>query len=211
MRTRLWWSFFVDAVGGAASLCARAQEAQVHMLDETELYVRLWTQDAERGYVLRVNTIVYGIGSQQDAIRLDLKQRGRVVATVRCPFRDFDDDVARLVCETDSESPLTITGDVSVDLVYLDDVAETSEVIRSMNLRINAYPYWVRDEGSRHVMGARYQIDGSDQLGTAFAWMENSELTQTETEESQAMYFYSSFSGSFRGGSAVLRCTAGGE
>ena len=204
------WAVLV-AWGGAAQAQPPAAPRQ-RMFDETELYVRLWTQNPESGgYVFRLNGVVYNVGSQQDAIRVDLKQRGRVFSTVRCPFVEMDGDAGRIECE--SPGGLTATGDVAVDLVYVDDQTESTEVIRSMNLRVNAYPYWVRTDGRRQIMGTQYQIDGSDLLGSVFAYMEHPSLVQTATDQPQQMSFYAGFSGFFDGGEVnpVLRCTAGGQ
>ena len=202
----------LGAVALGTMLCGQvsAQDAPVRMVDESELYVRLWTPNHETGYVVRVDATVYGVTSSQDAIRLDVKQGRRQIATVRCPFRARDENAGQLRCETSRDTPLTATGDVTVDLVYVDDVAESTEVIRTLQLRVNAYPYWIRSDGSRQIMGSDWQIDGADMLGTAFAYMQSPSLQQTEANEPQAMSFYAAFSGSYSGRSAVLRCTAGG-
>ncbi len=211
---RAWFATLALAGLGLAHVPSTAgAQARPRMLDESELYLRLWTPSPEGGYVVRLDATVYGITSDQDAIRLDVKQGTRTIATTRCRYSARDGDAGQLRnCETDSGAPLTATGDLRIDVVYLDDVAETSEVLRTLNVTVNAYPYWVRNDGSRQIMGARYQIDGSDQLGTAFVYQENASLTQTEAHEPQAIYFYTTFSGSFSGGgSPVFRCTVNGE
>lgn len=210
-RITSWCGALALAAASSGALVAEAQTAPVRMVDETELYVRLWTPSPEGGYQVRVDSIVYGVGSDQDAIRLDVRQGSRALTSVRCPFDARDEDAGRLRCETSSDTRLTATGDITVDMVYVDDVAESTEVIRTLNLRVNAYPYWVRSDGSRQIMGSMYQIDGSDQLGTAFAYMEHPSLQQTEANESQRITFYTSFSGSYSGRSAALRCMVDGQ
>lgn len=189
---------------------AGAQAAPRRMVDEAELYVRLYTASPEGGYLLRVDTVVYGVGSHQDAIRLDVRQGSRTLSSTRCPFDGVDGDAGLLRCESGGE--LTATGDVSVDLVFVDDAMDATEVIRTMALRVLAYPYWVRTDGRRQVMGTQYQIDGGDQLGTAFVYMSHPSLQQTGTDETQRLVFYTTISGSPGESSApVLRCTVGEE
>jgi hypothetical protein len=195
---------------GSGLVAPHASAQSVRMVDESELFVRLWTPSPDGGYVVRVDAVVYGLGSHQDAIRLDVKQGSRTLSSTRCAFDAFDGDAGQLECESEG-APLTATGDVTIDLVFMDDTAETTEVIRTLALRVNAYPYWMRTEGRRQVMGARYQIDGSDQLGTAFAYMSHPSLQQTVPDETQRIVFYSTFSGRPEGNAVVMRCSAGGQ
>lgn len=200
-------------VGGLlATLLASSAEAQTprRFLDETELNVRLWNRDPEGGYQVLVDAIVYGVGSNQDAIRLDVKRGSTMLVSTRCNFDAIDGDAGRIVCRTDEEHRLDTTGAITVDMVYLDDVAETSSVIRTLRLNVRAYPYWVRnDDRGRPIMGAMHQIDGSDLVGTAFAWMEHPSLRQTQTDESQTVSLYTAFAGSYDGYNPVLRCRVG--
>lgn len=201
----------------AASLLAPAAPAHAQTtaptrraLDETELNVRLFNPDPEGGYEVMVDAIVYGVTSSQDAIRVDVRQGRTTLVSTRCAFDERDGDAGRLSCRTDESHRLRATGAVTVDLVYLDDVAETSAVLRTLQLNVRGYPYWVRDDDrGRHVMGTMYQLDGSDLLGTAFAWMEHPSLVQSDTNESQRVSFYTAFSGTYDGLDAVLRCRVG--
>jgi len=187
-----------------------AQAPTRRFLDETELFVRLWNRDPEGGYQVLLDAIVYGVGSSQDALRIDVRQGRSTLATTRCGFDAIDGDAGRLACRTDEAHRLTATGDVTVDLVYVDDVAETTSVIRTLHLSVRGYPYWVRnDDRGRPLMGTMHQIDGSDLLGTAFAWMENPSLHQMQTDEPQRMQFFTWFSGSYSDYDAVLRCRVG--
>lgn len=198
---------------GAAQLGATRAEAQARrFFDETELDVHLWNRDAEGGYVVDVNGYVYGVGSSQDAIRVDVRAGTRALVSTRCGFDALDGDTGRLRCRTDGERRLTQTGAITVDLVYVDDVAETTTTIRTLNLTVRGYPYWVRnDDRGRPVMGTMYQIDGSDLLGSAFAYMTRPGLRQTEANEAQNLQLFTAFSGSYDGYDAVLRCRVGEE
>lgn len=203
-----WWLGVVMVVSLASSVAVG--QSGPRMVDESELFVRLWSSSPETGYVVRVDATVYGVGSNQDAVRVDVIQRGRTIATRRCSL-SLRGSVGRLECEVGGDAPLTASGDLTVDLVYVDDVAESTETIRTLQLRVNAYPYWVSGDGSRQIMGRSWQIDGSDQLGTAFVYMQNSSLAQTEANQPQHISFYTSFSGAYSSGSApVLRCTVNG-
>lgn len=196
------------ALGIAIPAVTEAQTT-TRTFDETELDVHLWNRDPEHGYTVRVNGYFYGVGSSQDAIRVDVRHGRTSLVSTRCSFDALDGDCGRLSCETDPEHTLTQTGDITVDLVFIDDVAETSTVIRTLNLNVRGYPYWVRNDGSRSIMGTMYQVDGSDLLGTAFTWMEHPSLRQTQTDESQRVFFYTAYSGSYAEHPAVLRCRVG--
>lgn len=190
---------------------AHAQPA-AHYLDESEVYLRLFNPDAEGGYLVLLDAIVYGVGSRQDAIRVDVRQGRSTLVSTRCNFVELDGDAGRLECRSDEGHRLRATGEVFVDMVYLDDVAESSAVMRTFRLNVRGYPYWVRDDDrGHHVMGTMYQLDGSDLLGTAFAWMEHPSLHQSATDETQRVYLFSAFSGTYDGYSAVLRCRVGDE
>lgn len=198
-------------LAGALALPAASAEAQArHFFDETELDVHLWNPDPEGGYVLDVNGVFYGVGSSQDAIRVDVRAGSRSLVSTRCGFEAIDGDAGLLRCRTDEGHRLTQTGTVTVDLVFVDDVAETTTTVRTMSLNVRSYPYWVRnDDRGRPIMGAMYQIDGSDLLGSAFAYMTNPSLRQSEALEPQVMQLFTAFSGSYDGYDAVLRCRVG--
>lgn len=197
----------------AAAQDAGTAPARVHMIDETELQVRLWTPSPEGGYVFRINATVYGVNSDQDAVHVQFKQGNRTLAQVRCPLNRFDSDnhASALECQTSPEALLTATGNVSVDLVYEDDQTNQREVIRTLNLRVNRYPYWVGNRNNRPVVGGRYQISGDDMLGTAFVYRRHPNLRQTEAHEEQGLTFYTAYSGTWRSGNVTtLRCSVNG-
>ncbi len=203
-------SMLVVLMVGLQASSAAAQ-APAHYFDETTLHVRVWNSDPESGYVVRVDGIVYGVGNRQDAIRLDVKQGGRTLVSTRCGFDAIDGDAGRLECSTDSAHLLTATGEIVVEAVYLDDVAETSAVMRTLRVNVRGYPYWVRSDGSRQIMGTMYQLDASDLLGTAFAYMEHPRMQQTNPDEPQRLSFYTAFSGRYEGFDVMLRCRVGEE
>ncbi len=201
---------WLGPAGGSRAHAQSAPSAPRRAIDETELYVRLFNPDPEGGYEVMVDAIVYGVTSGEDAIRVDVEQGTRTLVSTRCRFDERDGDAGRLSCRTDEGHRLTATGAVTVELVYLDDVAETSTTLRTLHLNVRSYPYWVRDDDrGRHVMGAMYQLDGSDLLGTAFAWMEHPYLVQSDTNASQRVSFYTGFSGTYAGLDGVLRCRVG--
>lgn len=212
MRLGTWMLAAVVLGGMLSGVSPVEAQGTRRYLDETELNVRLWNRDPEGGYQVLVDAIVYGVGSSQDAIRVDVRQgRGTLVST-RCGFDAIDGDAGQLICRTDEAHRLSATGEVLIDLVYVDDVAETSTVMRSLRVNVRAYPYWVRnDERDRPIMGAMHQIDGSDLLGTAFAYMTNPGLRQTEANDPQSLQLFTAFSGTYEGYDAVLRCRVGEE
>jgi hypothetical protein len=211
MRTRTWMVALAVVTFGFLPELARAQPA-AHYLDETTLHVRLWNADPEGGYQVMVDAVVYGVGSSQDAVRVDVKQGSSTLVSTRCGFDARDGDAGQLSCRTDGSRRLRQTGNVTIELAYVDDVAETTTVMRTLRVNVRAYPYWVRnDDRNRPIMGAMHQIDGSDLLGTAFAYMVSPNLRQTQADESQRMQLFTAFSGTYSGYSAVLRCRVGEE
>lgn len=184
---------------------AGAAHAQApHVFDETDFHVRLYNPDPEGGYLLDVGATVTGVGSGEDAIRVTVRAGSRELVTTRCSFeRIYDDRRGRIDCRSDASRRLESTGALVVELAYVDDVAETTTVLRTLHVTVRGYPYWVRDDArGRPVMGTNYQIDGSDLLGSAFVYMQN-------TGGSGRVFLFNAFSGPSRGLDGVLRCRVG--
>lgn len=195
----------------AALLWSIVSSASAQQIDEATLHVRLFNPDAEGGYVVRVGADVHGLAGAHDMLRVDVKQGGRTLASSTCSPNEIGPTRARFECSTESAPRLTATGRVTIDLVYLDDARESARVLRTVDADVRGYPFWVRDEGSRHVVGTMYQLDGSTLLGTAFATMEHPELSQTTAEETQRVRLYTAFAGTYEGFDSTLRCRVGDE
>ncbi len=201
---------------------AAAQQAQpqtparpvVRVLDETETFVRLWTPSPSGGYVIRLETIVYGVTGRADATQMVVKQNGRALVTQRCAFGSRDDDAARLSCATPDTNLLTATGELTIELSYIDDENDRTEALRTFVVQARKYPDWIRGDGRRVTeWGGRYQILAHDALGTAWLWHTNGSSTQTEAHETQQVRIYTAFAGDparFRGSAYGLRCTVNG-
>lgn len=203
-----------------ATTSAYAQQAQpqarptVRALDETETYLRLWTPSPSGGYVVRLETIVYGVTGRADATQMVVKQNGRALVTQRCAFGSRDDNAARLSCATPDSNLLTATGELTIELSYIDDENDRTEPLRTFVVQARKYPDWIRGDGRRVTeWGGRYQILAHDAIGTAWFWHTNPGTTQTEAHESQSVRIYTAFAGDparFRGSVYSLRCTVNG-
>jgi hypothetical protein len=198
-------------LGIAAVTWLGAAPAWAQAVDEATLHLRLFNPDPERGYAVRVAGDFHGMRSPQDGLRVEVKQGGRTLASRECAIDERVGTRARFDCATDDAGLLTATGPVVVELHFRDDQAETTSLVRSLAVEVRGYPYWVRDEGARHVMGTSYQIDAGSLVGTAFVRMDHAELQQTSPEESQLLFFYTAFGGRYEGFDSVLRCRVGEE
>ncbi len=186
----------------------------VRVLDETETYLRLWTPQPSGGYEVRLNTIVYGVTGRADATRMDIKQGGRVLLSQRCAFGDRDGTAARLACETPDSNLLSATGELTIELHYIDDENDRTELLRTFVVQARRYPDWIRGDGRRITeWGGRYQLLMHDAIGTAWVWHENPGSRQTEALEPQHLRFFTAFAGNAdrtRGSVYSLRCTVNG-
>jgi hypothetical protein len=197
----------VLVLGAHGSALAQDASVPTRALDESGLHVYLWSSSPETGYVVRASTGIHGVTGANDAIRVDVKQRDRTLATRRCPIQRTSGAWGRFECEVGSDAPLTATGELTIEIHYVDDVAETTALLRTLAVNVVAYPYWVRSEGRRQIMGNSYQIDGSDLLGTAFAYMVDPGSDMTSLDgRTHDVQFYASFSGQFTWRSVMLRC-----
>lgn len=187
-----------------AAVCLGASGASAQAFSEASLQVRLFNPDPEGGYTVRVDGEFYGLANPHDRVRVTVRQGARSLATQLCTIDDRNGTYARIACATDDQPRMTATGVLTIELAYEDDVAETTTVVRTVSANVRGYPYWVRDDGSRHVMGTMYQLDGGSLVGSAFAYMSN-------RDDTPRVQLYTAFAGTYQGFDSTLRCRVGEE
>lgn len=149
---------------------ATAQAARP-VLDESILQFNLYNPSSDDGYQVRLSGTAWNAGNAQDAIQMDVLRGRTNVVSLRCGF-DYDSDwhTGEFECESDREHLLNATGELTVNLSYVDDRAETTTLIRTLHVNVRAYRFWTgNDDRGRPRLINRYQIDGDHLLGTAFA------------------------------------------
>ena len=195
---------WLTSLGVAAAVWSGAQSASAQAFSEATLQVRLFNPDAEGGYRVRVNGEFFGLANPHDRVRVSVKQGSRVLATQLCTVDDRNGSYAHLACDTDQAARITATGAVTIELAYENDMDDTTTVVRTVNANVRGYPYWVRDDGARHVMGTMYQLDASSLVGSAFAYMSN-------RDDTPRVQLFTAFAGTYEGFDSTLRCRVGEE
>jgi hypothetical protein len=170
-----------------------SEQTPPRFVDVTQLVVDGLSSDA--GYRPRINTTVHGVTSDADAVRFEVLQKGKVLASQRCRLESVDKGRGIVQCTFDGP-PLKATGDLTAQLIYIDDQAEKEYLLRAFALKAQAFTF---------VGRTGYQILQDDTLGQAYVWQR-----QTGSRfEDYALYAYfgtatdQTFSGK-------LRCTAAG-
>jgi hypothetical protein len=147
-------------------------------VDDSSLFLSLHTavDSAARKSAYQFDTAGWLRGTtvipKQDAIRVDWKQGGKVLASQRCQFTDFDDDgkSGGFRCELE-KATLTAAGNIDVDISYVDDRADTTTVVRTLKVTVNRYFVWSGMDGNKPIHDTYYQVDGSDLLGGNWLWL----------------------------------------
>ncbi len=183
-----------------------AAPASAQVLNEATLHVRLYTPDPESGgYAVRIAAEVRELASRQDRLRIDVKQGARTVVSQVCAPNELSPNMGRFECTTGDSGLITTTGAVTIEIQYMNDVAETTTLLRSMSVNVRGYPYWVHDDDrGRPVIGTTYQIDAGSLVGTAFAYM-------LQNDDQRYLQLFTAFSGTYEGFDSTLRCRVGDE
>jgi len=181
----------------AGGLPLAAEQNPPKYVDEAELVVYLMKRDDD-GYAFRVFTYIYGIGSKSDAARIQWISKGKVVADQRCPLQ-IDGDTAKLSCDWEGK-PINASGDVTVNLIFIDDQAEKEFLLRTFNLKIMKFT-WMKDH--------QYQVMHDDNLGTAYVWHRMTGDEFKRGDHQWVFYFWMATNSSPP--DAQLRCTVNGK
>ena len=179
----------------APKLPLASEQTPPKFIDVTNLAVDGAGSDA--GYRPRINTTVYGVTSDADAVRFDVMQNGKTLFSQRCPLEVSQKEKGKAIvqCVFDGK-PLTAAGELTARLVYIDDKAEAEYLLRDFKLKVETYTFVGRKS---------YQVAQDDNLGQAYIWQR--QTGDRYTDYQLYGYFWAATDQSFRG---KLRCSVGG-
>jgi hypothetical protein len=155
----------------------------------------IWGASSDAGYRPRVRTYVHGVGSDADAVKFIIMQKGKVLVDQRCPLESLKDGRALLQCGPD-EKPLTAAGELTGQLVYIDDQEEKEYLLREFKLQVQTFTF----VGKKY-----YQVLQDDNLGQAYAWQRQ---TGDRFDDYQLYFFF--WAATDMTVTGKLRCTVGG-
>ncbi|HVK86671.1 MAG TPA: hypothetical protein VM513_21275 [Kofleriaceae bacterium] len=165
------------------------------VIDEAGLTMEAVSQ-SDAGYYLRTRFEMNGLTADSDIIRMDVKSKGKVVATKKCT-KSYEDGYSSVECYTNDKA-IKATGPIEVDIVYFDDQTEKEYLVRT--LKTSA----VHMKGQWEVWG----IVPDDVLAGGWVYMGHAEANNGTYRKPE---FYIWFTNTNSLGNAKLRCTVGGK
>ena len=100
-------------------------------LDETVTFINLGT--ARDGYSIRMRLRISGATSATDRMRVEWKQGGKLLATLKCdPGFDADKKTLGGICVYDKLA--TALGPIDADVIYSDDQTEKDYLVRTLHV-----------------------------------------------------------------------------
>jgi hypothetical protein len=190
----------IAAAGGKPIPASQHQPPVV--LDEPSIYVKL-IQHADSGYGFKSHVELVGLTSNKDALRLDWKQNGKVLASANCelsfeerPTKDF---YAYGGC--DFTGNVKAIGAVEGELVYRDDQTDKEYLVRTFKMTVRHYKGVVED----------WQITPDDVLGAAWIYHGHDSYDDSmHTGSYRRPTLYMWFTGDWLN-DGFLRCTVAGK
>lgn len=181
------------AVAGGKVLPANEHSPPI-VLDEARTSLELVPRGSD-GYFARAKFGIVGMTSDTDRVRMEIKQKGKVVATKGCGV--WYGDYSRVECYWD-DKPLKVTGPIEIDLIYSDDQTDKEYLARTLKTSVV------------HVKGQweSWQVVSDDVLAGAWAWMGYADV---DDGRYRRPVFYMWFTSTGFLGNAKLRCTAAGK
>lgn len=177
---------FVLAAPGLASADVRFDETYTTIKLNHDINSGSGNQPSTVTYKVQMNLRFYGDVHEGDAVRVIWKQGRRELANIRCPIDYYggNDHVEpnASTSQTDhcwDDGPnLDVHGDVSVEVHYIDDQTETTELLRTMSFEIGRVWRVDRIIRNRPVHSPRYLVLGDDLLGLSWAWLKTPQRTE---------------------------------
>ena len=152
------------------------------------------------GYVFTLRSIFRGPSSDSDALRVDLVHKGKTIASQRCPLGSTTRKTG-IPFECDYEgTPVKAVGELTANLVYIDDQAEKEYLLRQFHVTVGVFP-WMKE---RH-----YQVLQDDMLGTAFLTHQTESAVYEGTGDHQIIVEY--WTTAKEPETPVLRCAVDGK
>ena len=169
------------------------------------------TQPAEVSYFPKLRMRFFG-AADGDAVIVRWKQGRRALAEIRCPLQARGDSFETAVsqrCWTRDSPELTASGEVQVELVFVDDSTDARTTVRTLEVNVGRYWHWDRRVGNRDVHSVRYQVRADDLMGLSTIWFQQPDSTQTYGNV--YIYFWASLAdGNSNYRDASWRCSLNG-
>ncbi len=163
---------FVLAVLAAPSLALAdkkplpgSQHQPPVFLDETGTWVTLAT--SRDAYGIRARLRVAGSGGKHDRLRVEWKQGGKVLATLKCENDGSGNEENKawgVVCVHDDRN-VTALGAIDADVIFTDDETGTDYLVRTLHVTAKKWTEIGKDR--------MWQIVPDDLLGGAWARVHN--------------------------------------
>lgn len=148
-------------------------------IDET--LTELFLMNRVGGYVFTIRSSFRGPSSESDALRIDLVQKGKVIASQRCRLGSTLRKTG-LPFECDYEGkPVKAVGELTANLIYIDDQAEKEYLLRQFHVAVGVFP-WMKEK--------HYQILQDDMLGTAFVTHQTESAVYEGQGDHQLVFSY---------------------
>ncbi len=160
-------------------------------VDESSVSLELLNQ-SDAGWGFKISAKVFGANAAPDFVRVDWKQGGKVLASVKCTG-SIDNKQTTVACSQTTPA-IKAKGDVTADLIYVDDKDDQEYVVRSF--KINA------KEWTKNYWG--YAPD--DVLASAWA-VESQTQTAAQSPHPRLRFWIANS----LNGDAVMRCTVDGK
>ena len=189
------WGAAPASAGGLPPPASKLQPPRY--IDET--MTQLFLLNRVGGYVFTIRSSFHGPSSDSDALRIDLVQKGKTLASQRCPLGSTLRKTG-LPFECDYEGkPVKAVGAVTANLIYIDDQAEKEYLLRQFHVTVGVFP-WMKEK--------HYQILHDDALGTAFVTHQTESDVYEGQGDHELVFSYWTTAGQ---GAPVLRCTVDGK
>jgi len=177
-----------------------SQHSPAVFVDEPVTWLQLVTRTG-LGYGFKAAIGVQGVGSKSDQLRLDWKQKGKVLASAKCRF-DVEDKYAAGDCDFDPSDgkKLTAKGAIDAELIFVDDKEGKEYLVRTFKVNVASW----KDADS-----TQYQILADDVLTTAWIWHSNADERRSEQYHRPTLYLWFATVASLD--NPTLRCTVDGK
>jgi len=175
-----------------------AQHSPPVILDEPSFSIELANAGKGEGYRWHSHIEISGVTSKTDRARLDWKQGGKVVTSVKCDLGiEVDNKYASGSCNL-SDNPIKTKGAIEADLVYMDDQTDKEYLVRTFKLNVvfltGQWESW--------------QIVPDDTLAAAWIYMSDG---NSGNSTYRRPILYITFATGDAYNDAVLRCTVDGS
>lgn len=208
MKRALFAALVAAIIPGAADAQPKSDDGIV----QAWLYTFLTDAQSKSHYQFKVYAEIHAPKpGANDALRVDWKQKGKVLATARCPLT-FEAGIASVTCESNRDDDvLTAHGDVQAELTYIDDSNDKEYPFRTLHLKINRYWEWtgMGAKGKTPTHVPRFQIVGDELLGSSK--LQLIDRGEGGSYDPVAFHFWASATGKYDWGKSTFRCSVDGK